>query len=117
MLNSRPVLSRKSLFLGLGIVSVVAIANTLFSLEHDWHLLSLTTLMIGGTLLFVNVRQSLATVIKQPKVIDRSFLFQELQQAQKAIAKIADFSQREALNEQAQKITTNLQKNHFQKQN
>ncbi len=114
MLNSRPVLSRKSLFLGLGIVSVVAIANTLFSLEHDWHLLSLTTLMIGGTLLFVNVRQSLATVIEQPKVIDRSFLFKELQQAQKAIAKIADFSKREALNDQAQKITTNLQKNHFQ---
>ena len=75
MLNSRMVLSNKGWFLGLGIVGIVAIANTLFSLEHDWHLLSVLTLMIGGTLLFVNVRQSVAAVIEQPKVIDRSFLF------------------------------------------
>lgn len=116
MLNSRMVLSRKGLLIGFGIVSVAAIANALFSLEHDWHLLSASTLMIGGTLLFVNVRQSWATVIdqtSQPKVIDRSFLFKELQQTQKAIAKIADLGKRAALNEQAQEITSNLQKNNF----
>ncbi|MFM7887825.1 MAG: GTPase, partial [Pseudanabaena sp.] len=107
-------MSRKSLFVGVGIVSVAAIANALFSLEHDWHLLSISTLMVGGTLLFVNVRQSLETVIEeQPTVIDRSFLFKELQQAQKVIAKIADINKREALNEKAQQITNNLQKNNF----
>ena len=68
MLNYRTVLSSKSLpkklpknlLLGLGIVSVAAFANSLFALEHDWHLLSITTMMIGGTLLFVNVRKSFA---------------------------------------------------------
>jgi small GTP-binding protein len=118
MLNYRTVFSRKSLpkkwLLGLGVVSVAAIASSLFSLEHDWHLLSITTLMIGGTLLFVNVRQSFASVIDQPKVIDRNYLFKELQQAQNAIAKIADPSKRDALNAQAQQITSNLQRNHFQ---
>jgi len=118
MLNYRTVLSRKSLpkkwMLGLGVVSVAAIANGLFSMEHDWHLLSITTLMIGGTLLFVNVRKSFAAVLEQPTVIDRNYLFKELQQTQKAIAKIADPSKRSTLNEQAQQITSNLQKNHFQ---
>jgi small GTP-binding protein len=120
MLNYRTVLSRKSLpklpkewMLGLGIVSVVAIANGLFSLEHDWHLLSITTLMVGGTLLFVNVRQSFASVLDQPPVVDRNYLFKELQQAQKAIAKIIDPIKRATLDEQAQQITSNLQKNHF----
>ncbi len=117
MLNSRKVLSSKSLpknlLLGLGIVSIAAIANALFSLEHDWHLLSITTLMIGGTLLFVNVRQSLATTLDQPTVLDRNFLVKELQQAQQAIAKIAEPSKRELLSEQAQQIASNLQKNHF----
>ena len=120
-MNYRTVLSRKSLpknlpknlWLGLGIVSVAAIASSLFALEHDWHLLSITTLMIGGTLLFVNVRKSFASDLEQPTVIDRSYLFKELQQAQKAIAKIADPSKREVLDEQAQQITSNLQKNHF----
>jgi hypothetical protein len=97
MLNLHMVLSRKNWLIGLGIVSVAAIANALFSLEHDWHLLSISTLMVGGTLLFVNVRQSFATVIEQPTITDRSFLFKELQQAQKSIAKIADISKREAL--------------------
>ena len=118
MLNYRTVLSHKSLpkkwILGLGIVSVAAIANTLFSFEHDWHLLSISTLMIGGTLLFVNVRKTFASAIDQPTVIDRSYLFKELQQAQKAIAKIADLGKRETLDAQAQQITNNLQKNHFQ---
>ena len=118
MLNYRTVLSHKSLpkkwILGLGIVSVAAIANTLFSLEHDWHLLSISTLMIGGTLLFVNVRKTFASAIDQPTIIDRSYLFKELQQAQKAIAKIADLSKRTTLDQQAQQITSNLQKNHFQ---
>ena len=114
MLNSRMVLSHKGWFLGLGIVGIVAIANTIFSLEHDWHLLSVLTLMIGGTLLFVNVRQSFAAVIEQPKVIDRSFLFKELQQVQQAIGKVSDASQRQALQAQAAKITNNLQKNQFQ---
>ena len=118
MLNYRTVLSYKSLpkkwMLGLGIVSVAAIANTLFSLEHNWHLLSISTLMIGGTLLFVNVRKTFASVIDQPTVIDRSYLFKELQQAQKAITKIADLSKRDTLDTQAQQITNNLQKNHFQ---
>ncbi|WP_103668458.1 YcjF family protein [Pseudanabaena sp. BC1403] len=117
MLNYRTVLSSKSLpknlLLGLGIVSVAAIANSLFALEHDWHLLSITTLMIGSTLLFVNVRRSFASGIEQPVVIDRSYLFKELQQAQKAIAKIANPSKRTNLEEQAQQITSNLQKNHF----
>jgi len=113
MLNLHMVLSRKNWLIGLGIVSVAAIANALFSLEHDWHLLSISTLMVGGTLLFVNVRQSFATVIEQPTITDRSFLFKELQQAQKSIAKIADISKREALYEQAQQITSNLQKNNF----
>jgi small GTP-binding protein len=113
MLNSRQVLSRKTLFLALGVVSVMAIANTLFSLEHDWHLLSITTLAIGGTLLFVNVRQSLATVLDRPTVLDRSYLFKELQLVQQAIGKIADSSQRQTFNEQVQQITNNLQKNHF----
>lgn len=117
MLNYRTVLSRKSLpknlLLGLGIVIVVAIANGLFSLEHDWHLLSITTLMIGGTLLFVNVRKSFGSGLDQPTVIDRSYLFKELHQAQKAIAKIADPSKRQVLEEQAQQITSDLQKNHF----
>jgi len=113
MVNSGKVLSRKSWFLGLGIVSIVALMNALFSLEHDWHLLSIITLMIGGTLLFVNMRQSLATILDQSTVIDRSYLFKELQQVQKAIAKIADPSKREILNQQAQQITSNLQKNHF----
>ena len=114
MLNSHPVLSRKNLFLGLGIVSVLAIANTLFSLEHDWHLLSIITLMVGGTLLFVNMRQSLATVIDRPKIIDHSYLFKELQQAQQAIAKITSASKREVLQGRSQQIISNLQKNHFQ---
>ncbi len=114
MLNSHPVLSRKNLFLGLGIVSVLAIANTLFSLEHDWHLLSIITLMIGGTLLFVNVRQSLATVSDRPKIIDHSYLFKELQQAQQAIAKITSANNREVLQGRSQQIISNLQKNHFQ---
>ena len=118
MLNYRTVLSSKSLpkkwILGLGIVSVAAIANTLLSLEHDWHLLSISTLMIGGTLLFVNVRKSFASAIDQPTVIDRSYLFKELQQVQKAIAKIADPRNRTTLEQQAQQITSNLQKNHFQ---
>ena len=114
MLNSRMVLSRQGLLIGFGIVSAAAIANALFSLEHDWHLLTITTLMTGGTLLFVNLRQSLATVIDQPKVIDRSFLFKELQQVQKAIAKIADASKRTALSDRAQQIASNLQKNNFQ---
>ncbi|MBD2177855.1 DUF697 domain-containing protein [Pseudanabaena sp. FACHB-1998] len=117
MLNSRSVLSSKhlpkNLFLGLGVVGVAAIANALFSLEHDWHVLSLTTLMVGGTLLFSNVRQSFATVIDQPEVIDRSYLFKELQKAQKAIAKIAEPSKRQSLSTQAEQITSNLQKNHF----
>jgi hypothetical protein len=121
MLNYRTALSSKSmpknlpknLLIGLGIVSVAAIANGLFSLEHDWHLLSTTTMMIGGTLLFVNVRKSFASDLEQPQVIDRSYLFKELQQAQKAIAKIADISKRATLDEQAQQITSNLQKNHF----
>ncbi|PZV18976.1 MAG: hypothetical protein DCF20_02705 [Pseudanabaena sp.] len=117
MLNYRTVLSRKSLpknlLLGLGIVSVAAIANGLFSLEHDWHLLSITTLMIGGTLLFVNVRKSLALRLDQAEVIDRSYLFKELQQAQKAIAKVSDLGKRKTLDEKAQQITSNLQKNHF----
>ena len=113
MVNSGKVLSRKSWFFGLGIVSIVALINALFSLEHDWHLLSIITLMIGGTLLFVNMRQSLATILEQPTVIDRSYLFKELQQVQKAIAKIADHSKREIFNQQAQQITSNLQKNHF----
>ncbi|GBO51924.1 hypothetical protein APA_3505 [Pseudanabaena sp. lw0831] len=121
MLNYRTVLSRKNLpknlpqnlLLGLGVVSVSAIANSLFALEHDWHLLSITTLMIGGTLLFANVRKSFASDLEQPAVIDRSYLFKELQQAQKAIAKIADPSKRKTLDEQAQQITGNLQKNHF----
>lgn len=108
------VLSRKGLLIGVGIISAAVIANALFSLEHDWHLLTITTLMTGGTLLFVNVRQSLATVIDQPKVIDRSFLFKELQQVQKAIAKIADANKRTTLSEQAQQIISNLQKNNFQ---
>jgi len=99
MLNYRTVLSGKS--------------NGLFSLEHDWHLLSTTTMMIGGTLLFVNVRKSFASDLEQPKVIDRNYLFKELQQAQKAIAKIANFSKRATLDEQAQQINSNLQKNHF----
>ena len=119
MLNSRKFLShqflsRKSLFLGLGIVSLAMIANALFSLEHDWHLLSITTLMTGGTLLFMNVRQSLATVLNQPTILDRSFLFKELQKAQQAIAKISDPAKREILSTQIQQITSNLQKNHFQ---
>jgi len=113
MLNSRMVLSRKSWFIGLGVVSVAAIANALFSLEHDWHLLTISTLMVGGTLLFANVRQSFAAVVDQPQVIDRNFLFKELQQVQKAIAKIADASKRADLKEQAQQITSNLQKNNF----
>ncbi len=117
MLNYRTVLSRenlpKNLLLSLGIVSVAAIANSLFSLEHDWHLLSITTLMVGGSLLFVNVRQSFTTVLKQPTVLDRSFLFKDLEQVQQAIAKIADINKREDLNEQAQQIANNLQKNHF----
>jgi len=113
MLNSRMVLSRKSWFIGLGVVSAAAIANALFSLEHDWHLLTISTLMVGGTLLFANVRQSFAAVVDQPQVIDRNFLFKELQQVQKAIAKIADANKRADLNEQAQQITSNLQKNNF----
>jgi len=114
MLNSRMVLSSKGWFLSLGIVGIVVIANTIFSLEHDWHLLSVITVMIGGTLLFVNVRRSFAAVIDEPKVIDRSFLFKELQQVQQAIGKVSDASQRQALQAQAAKITHNLQKNQFQ---
>jgi len=59
------------------------------------------------------MRQSLATILEQPTVIDRSYLFKELQQVQKAIAKISDPSKRETLNQQAQQITNNLQKNNF----
>ncbi|PZO40494.1 MAG: GTP-binding protein [Pseudanabaena frigida] len=118
MLNPRTVLSSKSLpknwLLGLGIVSIAAIANTVFSLEHDWHVLTLCTLAIGGTLLLVNVRKSFAAVIDRPKVIDRNYLFKELQQAQDAIAKIADPSKRDTLSQQAQQLIGNLQKNHFQ---
>lgn len=117
MLNSRTGLSRKglpkNLLLGLGIVSVLAISSTLFSLEHDWHLLTIITLMIGGTLLFVNVRQSFATVLERPVVVNRDFLLQELQKAQKEISKITDFASRETLNQQASLISDNLQKNHF----
>ena len=121
MLNYRTVFSRKSLpksftkrlFLGLGVVGVAAIANSLFGLEHDWHLLSISTLMIGGTLLFANVRQSFASSIEQPEIIDRRYLFKQLEQSQKAIAKIADSSKRLILDEQAQQISSNLQKNHF----
>ena len=121
MLNYRTVLSYKSfftnppkkLFLGVGIISAAAIASSLFSLEHDWHLLSISTLMVGGSLLFVNVRQSLAPVLESPQVIDRRYLFKELEQAQKAIAKIADPSKRATLEQQAQQITSDLQKNHF----
>ncbi|MFM7600510.1 MAG: YcjF family protein [Pseudanabaena sp.] len=104
----------KKWMLGVGIVSVAAIANTLFFLEHDWHLLSISTLMIGGTLLFVNVRKSFASGLEQPTVIDRGYLFKELQQAQRLITKIADPSKRITLEQQAQQITSNLQKNHFQ---
>jgi len=118
MLNYRAGLSHKFLtkkwILGLGIVSIAAIANTLFFLEHDWHLLSISTLMIGGTLLFVNVRKSFASGLEQPTVIDHVYLFKELQQAQRLIAKIADPSKRIALEQQTQQITSNLQKNHFQ---
>ncbi|MBD2188782.1 YcjF family protein [Pseudanabaena mucicola] len=113
MLNSPTVLSRKKLLLGLGIIGIVAIANALFSLEHDWHLLSITTMMVGGTLLFVNVRQSFAAVLDKPIVIDRAYLFKQLDQAQIAIAKISDLLKRQSLNAQAQQISHDLQKNHF----
>ncbi|WP_055077253.1 YcjF family protein [Pseudanabaena sp. 'Roaring Creek'] len=117
MLNYRTVLSHKSFpkkwLLGLGIISVAAIANALFSLEHDWHLLSITTMMVGGTLLFTNVRKSFAAANEQPQVIDRSFLFKELEQIQKAIVKIANPIERESLDAQARQISSNLQKNHF----
>lgn len=113
MLNSPTVLPRKKLLLGLGLTGIVAIANALFSLEHDWHLLSITTMMVGGSLLFVNVRQSFAAVLDKPAVIDRAYLFKQLDQAQIAIAKISDLLKRQSLNEQAQQISHDLQKNHF----
>jgi len=113
MLNSPAVLSRKKLLLGLGLIGIVAIANALFSLEHDWHLLSVTTMMVGGSLLFVNVRQSFAAVLDKPTVIDRAYLFKQLDQAQIAIAKISDGIKRQSLSDHAQQIRQDLQKNHF----
>ncbi|OIP75706.1 MAG: hypothetical protein AUK48_07000 [Oscillatoriales cyanobacterium CG2_30_44_21] len=106
-------LTSKKWLMGAGVVSVGAIASTLFSLEHDWHLFSITTLMIGGTLLFVDVRQSLAAVMARPQQINRQYLLDKLQQVEQAIAKLADPSKRQTLSEQAQQITNNLQKNHF----
>ncbi len=113
MLNSGAILARKSWFLGLGIIGIVAIASTLFSLEQEWRLVSIITMMVGGTFLFVNLRQSFAPLVEQPTILDRSFLSKELQQTQQVIAKIADSNKRETLNEQAQQIANNLQKNQF----
>ena len=117
MLNSRAILARKNWFLGLGIVGIVAIASTLsgllFSLEQEWRLVSIITMMIGGTLLFVNLRKSFALAIEQPTILDRSFLFKELQQTQQAIAKIADPTKRKTFNEQSDQIANSLQKNQF----
>jgi hypothetical protein len=114
MLKPQMTLTSKNWLIGAGVISVVAIASTLFSLEHDWHLLSITTLMIGGTMLFANVRQSLASVIERPTELNRHYLFKELQQVEQAIAKLADPSKRQTLSEQVRRITNNLQKNHFQ---
>ncbi len=117
MLNSGAILARKNWFLSLGIVGIVAIAITLsgllFSLEQEWRLVSIITMMSGGTFLFVNLRKSFASVVEQPTIKDRSFLFKELQQTQQAIAKIADPIKRETFNEQSQQIANNLQKNQF----
>lgn len=107
------ILSRKNWLLGLGIVSVAAIANNLFALEHDWHVLSLTTLAIGGTMLFTNMRRSLANTVEQPTEINRQYLYKELTKAETAIAKIADVNKRTVLQNQVQQLTDNLQKNYF----
>ncbi len=113
MLNLRPLMSRKNLLLVLVLTSGAAIANAIFSLEHDWHLLSISTLAIGGALLYSNIRKSIDANDERSQVIDRSYLQKQLQQLQASIHKIADLAQRETLRTQAQQITDNLQKNHF----
>lgn len=114
MLNFSPSWSRQKIWLGLGIAGVAAIANALFGLEHDWHLLSILTMASGGAMLFANARRSWATVTKQSPEINREALERELQRVQQLSLKIGDANLRAQVQSKAAVIAKNLQKNHFQ---
>jgi len=114
MLNFSPAWSRQKIWLGLGIAGVAAIANALFSIEHDWHLLSVLTVAAGGSLLFVNAQRSWATMVKQPQELSRDALERELQRVQQLSFKIGDATLRTQVQDKATAIALNLQKNHFQ---
>ncbi len=114
MLNFSPFWSRQKIWLGLGIAGIAAISNALFSLEHDWHLLSILTMAAGGSLLFVNARRSWATVTKQSPEMNRDALERELQRVQQLSFKIGDANLRAQVQNKAAAIAKNLQKNHFQ---
>ncbi|MDX2256460.1 MAG: GTP-binding protein [Pseudanabaenaceae cyanobacterium bins.39] len=110
----RLLLLRPKIWLVLGAVSIVAIANSIFTLEHDWHLLSGLTIMIGGTLLYVNAKRSLTGVTVPPAKVDRHFVERKLQQTQSRIAKISDPALRQQISLKLQAIAQNLQQNYFQ---
>lgn len=114
MLNFTPSWSRQKIWLGVGIAGAAAIANALFGLEHDWHLLSIMTVAAGGSLLLVNVRRSWANVIEQPQEHSRDALARELQRVQQLSLKIGDEDLRTQVQNRAAAIALNLQKNHFQ---
>ena len=83
MLNPRSIMSHKKLLLAVALISGAAIANSVFALEHDWHLLSISTLAIGGALLYTNLRKSIDANSERSQVIDRGYLQKQLQKLQK----------------------------------
>jgi uncharacterized protein len=109
MLNSRAFL-----FLGLGTVAVLATGNAIATVVNDWQAISAAIALVGGALLFFNLRRSLAAHIpNEPETITRPSLLKQLQQAKQVIAKISDVPRRDNLTQLADHIASNLEKNQF----
>jgi uncharacterized protein len=109
MLNSRAFL-----YLGLGTVAVLATGNAIATLVNDLPAIGAATVLIGGTLLFFNLRRSLSDrAANEPETIDRPSLNKQLLQAKQAIGKISDLSRQLDLSQRAEQIALNLEKNQF----
>ncbi|MEE3717207.1 GTP-binding protein [Tumidithrix elongata RA019] len=109
MLNSRAFL-----YLGLGTVVVLATGNAIATVVNDWQAISAAIFLVGGALLFFNLRRSLGDrVHSEPETIDRPGLQKQLQHVKQTIAKISDLSSRQDLMQRAEHIASNLEKNQF----
>ncbi|CAN1209513.1 GTP-binding protein [Tumidithrix helvetica PCC 7403] len=109
MLNSRAFL-----YLGLGTVTVLATGNAIATVVNDWQAISAAIFLVGGALLFFNLRRSVGDrVHSEPETIDRPSLQKQLQQVKQTIAKISDLCSRQDLMQRAEHIASNLEKNQF----